>query len=140
MAQRRDQVDRRAITARAERGWARLTGWTLGYGYQPWRALLLLLATVTFAVIIGVVGGSNGGLKHTTRSPSPNAPCTTVESVGVGLDTGLPLIKTTARDYCSPTSTKVGETITIAGWVLQLLAWAFATLIIAGFTGAVRKT
>jgi len=27
-----------------------------------------------------------------------------------------------------------------AGWVLRLLAWAFAALFIAGFTGAVRKT
>jgi hypothetical protein len=29
---------------------------------------------------------------------------------------------------------------TVAGWGLQLLAWAFATLFVAGFTGAVRKT
>jgi hypothetical protein len=28
----------------------------------------------------------------------------------------------------------------VSGWALQLLAWAFATLFIAGFTGAVRKT
>lgn len=29
---------------------------------------------------------------------------------------------------------------TAAGWGLHLLAWAFATLFVAGFTGAVRKT
>ena len=27
-----------------------------------------------------------------------------------------------------------------AGWVLRMLAWVFAALFIAGFTGAVRKT
>jgi ABC-type arginine/histidine transport system permease subunit len=27
-----------------------------------------------------------------------------------------------------------------AGWGLQLLAWAFATLFITGFTGVARKT
>ena len=26
------------------------------------------------------------------------------------------------------------------GWVLRVLAWVFAALFIAGFTGAVRKT
>jgi hypothetical protein len=30
--------------------------------------------------------------------------------------------------------------LTAAGWVLRLLAWAFAALFIAGFTSAVRKT
>jgi hypothetical protein len=33
-----------------------------------------------------------------------------------------------------------GQVVTAAGWGLQLLAWAFATLFVAGFTGAVRKT
>jgi hypothetical protein len=30
--------------------------------------------------------------------------------------------------------------MTIAQWILQVLAWAFATLFIAGFTSAVGKT
>jgi hypothetical protein len=30
--------------------------------------------------------------------------------------------------------------LTVAGWGLQLLAWGFATLFVAGFTGFVRKT
>jgi len=30
--------------------------------------------------------------------------------------------------------------LTAASWLLQLLAWAFAALFIAGFTSAVRKT
>jgi hypothetical protein len=53
MQQRRDQLDRRAVTDPAERAWARLTGITLGYGYQPWRALLFLLAVVTTSVALG---------------------------------------------------------------------------------------
>jgi hypothetical protein len=40
IAQRQDQIDRRVLTDRTERAWARLTKVTLGYGYQPWRALL----------------------------------------------------------------------------------------------------
>jgi hypothetical protein len=30
--------------------------------------------------------------------------------------------------------------LTVASWVLRILAWVFAALFIAGFTSAVRKT
>jgi hypothetical protein len=33
-----------------------------------------------------------------------------------------------------------GAWLTGVGWVLRVLAWTFAALFIAGFTGAVRKT
>jgi hypothetical protein len=56
------------------------------------------------------------------------------------LDLGLPLIKTAARDQCDVTESSAGRWLTVEGWVLQVLAWAFATLFVAGFTSAVRKT
>jgi hypothetical protein len=62
-----------------------------------------------------------------------------VDRVGVGLDLGLLLIKTGTRGHCDATNSATGQVLTVAGWGLQLLAWAFATLFIAGFTGAVRK-
>lgn len=141
IAQRRDQIRRNAITGRAERTWARLTGLTLGYGYQPWRALLGLSATVITAVLLALVLGAHGGLARPQAKTTP-APlrCTVVERVGFGLDVGTPLITTGARSRCDATSTLAGQTLEITGWVLRLLAWAFATLFIAGFTGAVRKT
>jgi len=141
MAQRRDQIDRRAVTAFPERTWAKATGILLGFGYQPWRALVYLLAVLAVAVTLAIVaGGHHGGLAHTTRTTSPNTACTTVEQIGVGIDLGLPLIKTNAREACTTTATRAGQIITAAGWALQALAWALATLFIAGFTGAVRKT
>jgi len=140
MAQRRDQIDRGGLRRR-ERAWARFTGLALGFGYQPWRALLLLVAVVAGSVALAVIlGGQGGGLEHTDRASTPQTPCGVVERVGVGLDLGLPLVKTGARDLCAPTGTRAGQTLTVAGWVLQLAAWALATLFIAGFTGAVRKT
>jgi len=141
IAQRRDQ-NQRAGLARSERAWGRLTGVTLGYGYQPWRALLLLLATLASAVALSVIGGHHGGLARQPAITAAGAAgaCTTIDQVGVGLDLGTPLIKTGARERCQPTSTAAGQTLTIAGWILQLLAWTFATLFVAGFTGAVRKT
>ncbi|HEY3609410.1 MAG TPA: hypothetical protein VGL06_18055 [Pseudonocardiaceae bacterium] len=136
MAQRRDQIDRRALTGQAERGWARLTGLLLGYGYQPWRALVCLLIALVAAVGLALVLGGQGGLVH----PQSAIGCTAVERVGVGLDLGTPLVKTNAGAHCVTTATTPGQILTVAGWALQLLAWAFATLFIAGFTGVVRKT
>ncbi|MGW5669358.1 hypothetical protein [Micromonospora sp. NPDC003776] len=141
IAQRRDQIQRAGL-AGSERAWGRLTGITLGYGYQPWRALLLLLATLATAVALSVIGGHHGGLvqKPASTGAAAATACTTIDQIGVGLDLGTPLIKTGARDRCQPTDTSAGQLLTIAGWILQLLAWTFATLFIAGFTSAVRKT
>lgn len=136
MAQRRAQLRRGALTGRAERAWTRMTGLTLGYGYQPWRALIALLAIVAIAVTLTVTLGAHGGLAST--DPGPAAPCTIAERIGVGLDLGAPLIATGTR--CAATDTTTGQILTVAGWALRLLAWAFATLFIAGFTSAVRKT
>jgi hypothetical protein len=150
--QRRDQLDRRALTSRTERAWARLTGITLGYGYQPWRALLFLLAVVLTSIAFAVgVGGYAGGLARVSTPASTTAaaatagtpaaaPCSTVLQIGAGLDLGLPLVKTGASNQCKPTDTTAGEILTVASWILQALAWAFATLFIANFTNAVRKT
>ncbi|WP_203923469.1 hypothetical protein [Rugosimonospora africana] len=138
MEQRRHQIQAKTTTGKGARAWARLTGLTLGYGYQPWRALIGLLAVLITAVALCVLAGD--GLTHTRNSTTSGTACTSVERVGVGLDLGLPLIKTDARTQCDLTATAAGQWLTVAGWVLQLLAWGFATLFIAGFTGAVRKT
>ncbi|MEV0066112.1 hypothetical protein [Amycolatopsis sp. NPDC050768] len=139
--QRRDQIERGALTGRGERAWVRFTGRVLGYGYQPWRALLGLLATVILAVMFNAVLGGYGGLAQIPNPPNstPRA-CTIVERIGVGLDLGTPLISTGARAHCDATNSATGESLTGLSWFLRLSAWGFATLFIAGFTGAVRKT
>ncbi|MFD9965292.1 hypothetical protein [Amycolatopsis sp. NPDC058986] len=144
MAQRRDQVRRRALTGRGERAWARFTGVTLGYGYQPWRALVGFVATVAVSVLLAVLLGGAGGLTaapagqyRTEARAAPAAVCPPLDRVGAGLDLGTPLLSTRAR--CEATGTAVGQALTVGGWLLRLLAWTFATLFVAGFTGAVRK-
>lgn len=139
IAQRRDQIHRKALTRRTERAWVRLTGLTLGYGYQPWRALLALLVIVATATILATTLGAHGGLAHSPTTTVPAAPCSVIERLGVGLDYALPLIKPASR-ACEITNTATGQILTGTSWLLQLLAWAFATLFIAGFTSAVRKT
>lgn len=142
IAQRRAQLDRGMLTGR-ERLWARVTGITLGYGYQPWRALLFLVGVVVTSVVLAVILGAHGALAHPLDPKNPTAattPCTITEQVGVGLDVGTPFLNTRTRDRCTATNTATGSGLTYSTWGLQLLAGALAALFIAGFTGIVRKT
>ena len=77
------------------------------------------------------------------RSESRRARCSSLQHIDVAMDIGLPLIRTGDRDRCDVSGDRSSATATVlavAGWVLQLLAWAFAALFVAGFTSAVRRT
>ena len=142
MAQRDDQLAR-ADTHCSEKLWGWITKVTLGYGYQPWRALLFLAAVIALSCVLAVVLGSHGALAQTDKTATPGRPCTVVQQVSVGLDLNLPMGTTVARADCDLTKDSTSAAavwLTAAGWVLRLLAWAFAALFIAGFTSAVRKT
>ena len=61
----------------------------------------------------------------------------------MGLDLNLPVGTSVARADCDLTKDSASATaawLTAVGWVLRVLAWAFAALFIAGVTSAVRKT
>ena len=142
MAQRDDQFAR-THPRWPERLWGRITKVTLGYGYQPWRALLFLAGVVALSCVLAVVLGSHGALAQTSDTATPGRSCTVIQQASVGLDLNLPIGKSVARDRCDVAKDSASVTaawLTAAGWVLQLLAWAFAALFIAGFTSAVRKT
>ncbi|GLZ35937.1 hypothetical protein Lesp02_81240 [Lentzea sp. NBRC 105346] len=125
IAQQRDLLRRGQLT-RWGRTWHRVTGATVGYGYRPAIALLWLVATL--AVSVGVVL-SSGAVR-----------CAVVDQIGYALNAATPLVKTDVQQRCQvATTTGAGQFVVVTTWVLQLLAWAFATLFVAGFTGLVRK-
>jgi hypothetical protein len=140
MAQRRDQLDRRALTGTSQRAWARFTGVVLGYGYRPSRALLFLLGVLAVSVILTTVLGAYGALAQPrlAGSPRPAVPCTALQRVAVGLDVGEPLAARGAQ--CGTTLTGTGSALTVLRWLLEVAAWALAALFVAGFTNVVRKT
>jgi hypothetical protein len=70
MAQRDDQLTR-ADTRWRERLWGKITKVTLGYGYQPWRALLFLAAVVAISCLLAVALGSHGALAQTSNTATP---------------------------------------------------------------------
>ena len=142
MAQRDDQLAR-THPRWSERLWGRITKVTLGYGYQPWRALLFLAAVIALSCVLAVVLGSHGALAQTDKTATPGRPCTVIQQVSVGLDVNLPVGTSVARADCDLTKDSTSAAaawLTAVGWVLRLLAWVFAALFIAGFTSAVRKT
>jgi hypothetical protein len=142
MAQR-DHELARTLPRWPERLWGKITKVTLGYGYQPWRALLFLAGVVVSSCMLALTLGLHGALAQTGRTATPGRPCTVLQQVSVGLDLNLPVGTSLARADCDLTKESASATadwLTIAVWALRLLAWVFAALFIAGFTSAVRKT
>src|ERR1700730_15302409 len=142
MAQRDDELAR-THPRWPERLWGKTTKVTLGYGYQPWRALLFLIWVVVISCMLAFALGSHGALAQTSKTATPGRPCTVIQQVSVGLDLNLPVGTSMARPGCDLTKDTASTTaawLSTAGWSLRLLAWVFAALFIAGFTSAVRKT
>jgi hypothetical protein len=124
-----------------------LTKLVVGYGYQTWRALIALLLILLTAAGLGLLSGYYHAVpgqhvaSHTKATNAPGTPCSTVEQIGLGVDLGLPLIKTNVRARCDlDSSSKPGQWITAGSWVLLVFSWGAATLVVAGYTGVVRRT
>ena len=121
----------------------RITKVTLGYGYQPWRALLFLAGVVVASCVRAVVLGAHGALAQTDKTATPGRSCTVVQQISVGLDRNLPVGTSFGPGQVRPDhgfgqcDRGLAER---CRWVLRLAAWVFAALFIAGFTSAVRKT
>jgi hypothetical protein len=144
IAQRKDQLARTSPGC-WEGLWAFITRITLGYGYKPWRALWWLAGVLAVSCLLAWLLGAHGALAQTdkTMARTRTNPCTVIQRVSVGLDLNLPVGASVARAQCDLTPHSESVTafwLTVAGWVLRVLAWAFAALFIAGFTSAVRKT
>jgi len=142
MAQRDDELTRTDARG-SERLWGKITKVTLGYGYQPWKALLFLAAVVVISCLLAVVLGSHGALAQTKDMATPGQPCTVFQKASAGLALSLPVGTSVAQAGCDLAKDAASTTaawLTAVGWVLRLLAWGFAALFVAGFTSAVRKT
>jgi hypothetical protein len=126
-----------------ERWWGSITKVTLGYGYQPWRALWFLAGVLAVSCVLAVVLGAHGALTQTGKTATPGRPCTVIQRLSVRLDLNLPVGASVAREGCDLTADSASVTaawLSAVSWVLRLLVWAFAALFIAGFANAVRKT
>lgn len=143
IAQQDDLLRRGDLGGRWARFQQRALRLLLGYGYRTWRAVFSLGLVVLLTCVLGLVAGAievSPGRYATMRTGSGMERCSTVEQIGVGLDRGLPVINTGISDRCELDTTSVqGQVITGVGWLLQTAAWALATLVVAGYTGLVRR-
>ncbi|GAB2850531.1 hypothetical protein [Lentzea nigeriaca] len=124
VAAQRD-LRRRGQLSRWGRTWHLIRGLTVGHGYRPALALLWLAGVLAVSVGVVLVSGA--------------VRCSAVEQVGYALNVATPLVKVDAA-RCAVDATSAGGRFVLAStWLLQILAWAFATLFVAGFTGLVRR-
>jgi hypothetical protein len=120
------------------RVWLRTTGLIVGYGYRPATALLWWAGTLLLSVLL--VAGIAGPAGLTAHVTGASGQCTVVEQVGLALNAATPLVKPDTQQNCQVSAgAGLGQAVIVGTWVLQVLAWAFVTLFVAGFTGLVRK-
>jgi hypothetical protein len=122
---------------------------TIKYGYQAWRAGVGL--AVVFVVFAGLsflaqhhhlmapVGDTDG--LHFVPSATKctiDYPC--FYAVGYAVDTVIPIISIHQAAYWGPYGqVPWGRAWVIGTWIATGLGWALATLLVAGYTGLVRR-
>lgn len=124
-------------------GWAatrhRLSGALVQYGYQPLRAVVALAAVLFVAILLFL--GLAGGTERKVEPPEKPVRCVAVDRVGLAIDAAIPLATTGADDRCTlATKARSGQVLAATSWALTLAGWASATLVVAGYTGLVRKS
>ncbi|RAS62331.1 hypothetical protein C8D87_108152 [Lentzea atacamensis] len=124
VAAQRD-LRRRGQLSRWGRIWHLIRGLTIGHGYRPALALLWLAGVLAVSVAVVLASGA--------------VRCSVVEQVGYALNVATPLVKVDAARCTVDTASGAGQFVLASTWLLQILAWAFATLFVAGFTGLVRR-
>lgn len=116
---------RRGQLSRWGRAWHLVRGVTVGHGYRPGLALVWLAGVLAASVAVVLLSGA--------------VRCSAVEQVGYALNVATPLVKVDAARCSVDATSGAGGVVLASTWMLQILAWAFATLFVAGFTGLVRR-
>jgi hypothetical protein len=138
------------VPARSWRGRvSKLNRWLLrgliGHGYEPWRAvvpLIVLLAIGTMVISAAARDGHMIPVGNTAADPKTTAtdcdrrdhPC--LQPLVYSADLLVPVINLGQRERWRP----VGPTVyRIVPPLIVFAGWALTTLIVAGFTGVVRR-
>jgi hypothetical protein len=133
----------------------RLGNWLLDfairYGYQTWRAVFALAVVFVAAVVVFSIARHHGNLivpikDITNGHAAPTAthcispyPC--FYPVGYAIDTVIPIINVHQAEFWGPDGhAPWGHALVVFTWVCTVLGWALVTLVVAGYTGLVRKT
>lgn len=140
ITQHDDELAREPMN-RAARAWGHFTKFTVGYGYQPGRALWLLAAVVILSTALTGFLGSYGALAQTDMTAKDGKPCTVIQEISVGMDLGLPIGTSLAREDCDLPTNQGTTTAWLIGteFVMRCVAWVLTALFAAAVTGALSK-
>ncbi len=127
--------------------WSFVLKWTIGHGYRPWLAGIWALVVVVAGSVLFCISDSAGVMAQ-VKQLAPVAQATSQSSQGCAnfnaflysLDAFLPIVNLHQEQYWQPVPRGIWGTV--SWWYLRvhiLLGWGLTTLVIAGFTGLVRK-
>ena len=121
---------------------------TIRYGYESWRAgaglavlysavwLLVTIAQHTHGIMpVGNIKGLDPVPSATTCTS--NYPC--FAPAGYAVDVVIPIINVHQDQYWGPNGHAWGYAWVTSIWMVSVLGWALATLLVAGLTGLTRR-
>ncbi len=113
-----------------QRAWHHVLGWTIGYGYRPWKAFGWILGFIVLGSILFGIGFHKGRFEVTQDGKPPG-----FNAVVYSLDTFVPLVDLHQAKYQLPTSWPLRGYL----WIHISLGWVLTTLLAVGVTGLVRQ-
>jgi cytoskeletal protein CcmA (bactofilin family) len=132
----------------------RVSNWLLDnsirYGYRTWRAVAALVFLYVAACVIFYIAQHHGNLMIPTMWPAGKsrspiaADCTSsypcFYPAAYAIDTVVPIVDVHQATYWSANGQAPwGQALEAFTWVSTVLGWALATLVVAGYTGLVRR-
>ena len=136
--------------------WTKFLGFTIGYGFEPWRALLwLVLALWPLGSFVFALAGAYGKMAPSNVNVMKTASWTQNRQlppeypdyprfipIAYSLDTMVPIVNLHMESYWEPSLNNGGALAWIAWLYLRLhilLGWALTTLAALSFAGLVRQ-
>ena len=112
------------------RVWHAFLGWTIGYGYRPWQAVVWMLLFLAIGSVVFGVANGNGRL-----DPVKEGTCPEFNAAVYSLDAFVPLIDLHQAKYRLPT----GSWLRTYLWLHIMVGWLLTSLLVVGLTGLVRR-
>ncbi|MDU0295103.1 hypothetical protein, partial [Saccharothrix longispora] len=103
----------------------RTSGFLLGYGYQPFRSALALVTVVGLLALLAMASGSRVGCDSFAQRFS------------FAVSGAFAPLRLTSLGTCSFEASQY--VVWLVWWILQLTAWGLIVLIVAGYTGLIRR-
>jgi hypothetical protein len=132
------------IKGAALKAWRTFLRITIGHGYEPWRILALAAPLIVWMSFQYTWAKHDTVMRPTGNATATAATCTTdypcLQPVVYALDTMLPIIDFGQADKWVPDQSRNGgRALAVWTWFTIGAGWAFATLVAASFTQAVRR-